>query len=121
MALFIVNSSTQLSDLQLWFSENFPFLKIEFYQNQHGTGQGNSSNELIKDHHQLVSIKNNEENELIIFEDYSTNLVEHIFRTKLNLNVQVFRKNNDQWIQTTNTDNWTLKEQMDRAVFHTSN
>ncbi|CAG5078817.1 hypothetical protein [Parvicella tangerina] len=118
MAFLHVNKETTLTDLKDWFSESFPNLKIEFYDHSHNKGEGNVSSELLTDLNKLVSPNGNPEVELTIFDDYSTNLVEHIFRTKLHLNVQVFRKNGKNWIQTITTDNWTLKEQMERALFH---
>lgn len=120
MAFLHVTSSTKLSDLQDWFSNSFPYLKIEFYTSSHEAGHGNKPNELLSDLNQFVTLDKDQEVELTIFEDYSTNLVEHIFRTKLKQNVQVFRKNSGHWLQTITTDNWTLKEQMERAIFHSN-
>lgn len=118
MAFLHIDKQTKLSDLQMWFSDSFPNLKIEFYDHTHDQGQGNTKSELLRNLDLLVSPNGHPEVELTIFDDYSTNLVEHIFRTKLRLNVQVFRRNGDKWIQTITTDNWTLKEQMERAMFH---
>lgn len=118
MAFLHINKQTTLTDLQDWFRDSFPNLKIEFYDHSHDKGEGSGPSELLADLNKLVSPNGNPEVELTIFDDYSTNLVEHIFRTKLHLNVQVFRKNGDKWIQTITTDNWTLKEQMERALFH---
>ncbi len=118
MAFVHIDKQTKLSDLQNWFSESFPNLKIEFYDHAHDKGEGSAKAELLKDLEVFASPNGNPEVELTIFDDYSTNLVEHIFSTKLHLNVQVFRKNGKNWIQTITTDNWTLKEQMERALFH---
>lgn len=117
MANIQLKNTVSLRKLQEWFGENFANLKIEFYEHKHSAGQGNEKTDMLKDLEQSIDIPN-EEIELTIFDDYSTNLVEHIFKTKLNLNVQVFRKNGSNWIQTITTDNWTLKEQMERALFH---
>lgn len=118
MAFIHIDKKTTLADLKNWFADSFPHLKIEFYDHSHDQGEGNTKAELLSNLTGFVSPNGNPEVELTIFDDYSTNLVEHIFRTKLHLNVQVFRKNGDKWIQTITTDNWTLKEQMDRARFH---
>lgn len=118
MAFLHVNKQTSLEELKNWFSDSFPNLKIEFYAHSHDKGEGSTKAELMQDLEVMASPNGHPEVELTIFDDYSTNLVEHIFRTKLQLNVQVFRKNGNQWIQTITTDNWTLKEQMERANFH---
>jgi hypothetical protein len=41
--------------------------------------------------------------------------IEGIFNNKFGLNIQLFRKLGNVWIETVNTDNWTLKEQMKRS------
>ena len=43
--------------------------------------------------------------------------VEDKFKNELNLNVQIFRKTGDVWLQTTSTDEWTLLEQIERAAY----
>jgi hypothetical protein len=43
--------------------------------------------------------------------------VEDKFKNELNLNVQIFRKSGDVWLQTTSTDEWTLLEQIERAAY----
>jgi hypothetical protein len=120
MSSLSISNSTKFKEIKSWFSSTFPSLKIELYKNSHETGKGNSNSELLNEDKPLSDFGySSGYNEIVIYEDYSTNLVEHIFKTKLNLNVQIFRLNKDIWIQTTATDKWTLREQMDRSKFHT--
>ncbi len=111
-----ISESTSINDIKEWFSQSFPLLKIEIYGKEHHQGEGNSSADQIKNNSLLSELGYKDGPiEFVIFEDYSTNLVEHMFFTKLNVNAQIFRLNKNTWIQTISTDNWTLKEQMEKA------
>ena len=119
MSKITVTDTTKVHEIKDRFTATFPLLKIEVYNTKHESGEGNSAQELIKKDVTLKEIGyKGGDIELVVFDDYSTNLVEHIFESKLNLNVQIFRLNKDLWIQTISTDNWTLKEQMGRARLH---
>ena len=50
---------------------------------------------------------------LSVDENMTVNQVEDIFEERLGLHVQVFRKMNMSWIETTATDSYTLKEQVE--------
>lgn len=116
MCKLIITKNTTLNELKEWFSKSFPLLKIEVYNKVHHEGEGNPIAEQINSDSTLTDIGfNGETIEFIIFEDYSTNLAEHMFYSKLNINAQIFRLNNKTWIQTISTDNWTLTEQMKKA------
>ena len=116
MCKIAITKSTTLNEVKDWFSNSFPLLKIEIYNKNHAEGEGSAKNEQITSNPTLSEIGfNGEKIEFVIFEDYSTNLVEHMFLSKLNINAQIFRLNNKTWIQTISTDNWTLKEQMLKA------
>lgn len=116
MCKLTITKTTTLNELKDWFTKSFPLLKIEIYNKDHHEGEGNTSSEQINTNSTLTEIGfNGESIEFVIFEDYSTNLAEHMFHTKLNINVQIFRLNKNTWIQTISTDNWTLKEQMSKA------
>ena len=111
-----LSEKTSITEVKEWFSSCFPLLKIEIYNKEHQSGEGNSITEQINGNVQLSTLGYSGESiEFVIFEDYSTNLVEHMFLTKLRVNAQIFRLNNKTWIQTISTDNWTLAEQMKRA------
>jgi uncharacterized SAM-binding protein YcdF (DUF218 family) len=116
MCKIAISETTAISELKEWFSSCFPLLKIEIYSKKHDTGEGNSSSELIQNNAKLSELGyKGGAIDFVIFEDYSTNLAEHIFFSKLNINAQIFRLNKNTWIQTISTDNWTLKEQMIKA------
>lgn len=119
MSTIIVNNKTKLSDLQDWFFATFEFLKIEFYKNSHNEFEGNQKNELLNSSEELKQLGfTSTDYPFEINENLKVQQVEDKFKKELNLNVQVFRKSGDIWLQTTSTDEWTLLEQIERAAYH---
>jgi hypothetical protein len=119
MSTIILNNSTRLSDLQDWFFATFEFLKIEFYKNGHQEFEGNQKDELLNSAIELNKLGfNKSEYPFEINETLKVQQVEDKFKNELNLNVQIFRKSGDVWLQTTSTDEWTLLEQIERAAYH---
>lgn len=119
MSTIILNNSTKLSDLQDWFFATFEFLKIEFYKNGHREFEGNQKDERLNSSLELNKLGfNKSEYPFEINETLKVQQVEDKFKNELNLNVQIFRKSGDVWLQTTSTDEWTLLEQIERAAYH---
>jgi hypothetical protein len=50
-----------------------------------------------------------------IFDQMTVKQLETTFREKFGLNVQVARRSGSMWLETTMTDNWTLKHQNDHG------
>lgn len=46
-----------------------------------------------------------------ILANMTVNELEQLFKTKFGLNIQIFRKSGNSWLETTVTDNWTLEKQ----------
>lgn len=112
--LIHIDDTTIVADIQERFSDSFPRLKIEFYdeslQDKQTPLPRISSEEQIGFIRRLHNV-----GELEILSWYSTGRVERDFKEKFGLNVQVFRRENGAWIQSRATDSATLAEQMERA------
>ncbi len=93
-----ISDKQSIAQVKTFFTEPFPFLKLEFYINEHQTGEGNSDQ----------SIHGNQK----------VSTLEQAFHDQCNLNVQVSLKSNEVWLQTTATDEWTLSEQNHTAREH---
>lgn len=116
MILHIHDNKT-ISDLQDKFNECFPSLKIEFYDHAHHYKEGSPEAHQISTDRTIGSIrKKHEQGEFVIKSWQTVASVEKEFREKYGLNVQVFRKANDKWIQTSATDPLTLRQQSDMSV-----
>jgi len=109
-----INNDQTISQIQSEFSDAFPGLKIEFVKHAHGEGEGSSKADIIKDDVTVKELSGEgEEVSLDITKEQTVGEVETRFRDHLGLNVQVFRKAGLNWIETVNTDHWTIAQQLD--------
>lgn len=91
----------------------FPFLKLEFYSTDHKGNEGSGRAYLLQ-HNTALSVIDPDEADKIDFSFYGEKSVaefEKMMKEKFRLNVQVFRKSADIWLQTTATDHWSLNKQ----------
>ena len=94
------------------FNDQFEFLRLEFYKNIHGASEGSPMAEQISHSTLLIDINPDlKETEFIIDGDKTVADFEKMMRDKFKLNVQVFRKSSEIWLQTTATDHWSLNKQ----------
>ena len=110
--LLTIQDNLSVQDLQERFSRCFPDLKIEFYKTPHHW----KKESLEKDHIDPKTLigdirKKHNPGTLEIRSSNTTGEIEKKFRTFFGLNVQIFRNENQYWIQTTTTDTCTLNEQ----------
>jgi hypothetical protein len=112
-----ISDATSTEEIKKQVSANFPFLKIEFFTKSHGVGEGSPASEMIKDDHLIGDIrKSDTEGDLVLDPNMKVKDVEESFKEKFGVNAQVFRKSGAIWLETTATDEWTLKEQNDTGV-----
>lgn len=94
------------------FNNKFPYLKLEFYTRSHDHHQGSPAMDQVPHHTSLSELNPYLAEEVVqIDEGMTVAEFENLIKNKFNLNVQVFRKSNDVWLQTTTTDHWTLEKQ----------
>lgn len=109
----LIDDNTLISDIQKEFNSHFPFLKLEFFEFDINGKSVNSKDHLITDTKQPINkirhihlagrISMNGHQKVSTFEQH--------FRENFGVNVQVFRKSGNAWLQTITTDSWTLAEQ----------
>lgn len=109
-----ITSNKSIEEIQAEFNKEFPFLKIQFFKHTHKEFKGSAKKELIPIHTNIGLLKHHN-GQIEIKEDMTVNELEKLFKTKLELNVQVFRKSGKSWLETTVTDGWTLKKQNDEG------
>jgi len=108
----IITDNKKLWDVQREFHAMFSHLRIEFYQGHHGAGQGSPVKDKLKGELVLGSVRTvHVEGDFEVNGDLTVAEFEQSFFEKYGLNVQVFRKSGNLWMQTTSTDSWTLNEQ----------
>lgn len=109
-----INDNLLVSDLQIQFSNLFPYLKIMLFKQAHQLNEGSHKKQLINNSAKLKRLKHI--NNSISFDENTTvGELESLFKDVFGLNAQVFRRAGKNWIETTVTDNWTLKKQNDQG------
>lgn len=107
----ITNTMT-IRNLQDSFSKQFPGLKIELYSEKHGAYQSSSPEFQFQSATTLQEVNSEiEASEFKIDPTWTVEQFEELFAEKYSFNIQVFRKSNNVWLQTSNTDAWTLEVQ----------
>ncbi len=106
-----LSKNKSLYDVQTEFTSHFPFLKIGFFNKRHKAFPGSERASLLKPEAKLPLTGERDSLEVEIDESMTVKALEEMFKQQLNLNIQVFRKSGRSWLETTVTDNWTLRKQ----------
>lgn len=108
----IITDEKRLVDIQREFSQKFPYLKLEFYTQPHAAGAGSSNKVQLPALSKIGDVRKvHNAGDLSINGHFKVKNLEQLFYQQYGLNVQVFRRSGDIWLQTTSTDEWTLTEQ----------
>lgn len=112
----IITDSKTIKEIQKEFNNKFPFLRIEFYKEAHSAKEG-SPDSMKWDSEKTIEVirKIHNSGDLSIKDDQKISELEANLLEQYGLNAQVFYKSGNLWLQTTATDEWTLKQQNDRA------
>lgn len=99
------------------FSDSFPFLKIEFFDEPHAWQQPSSIHYLLPKEKKIAEIRKKQTPAVMEIHSWQlTGVVEQEFKKIFGLNIQVFRHHGAEWIQTAGTDDLTLEQQNEIAA-----
>ena len=108
----LITDSKTLKEVKSEFSQKFPFLKLEFYKGKHESNKPSPANQQFDENLKIGSIRQTHtEGDLKISGNLKVSTFEDRFWKQYGLNVQVFRRSGNLWLQTTTTDHWTLTAQ----------
>lgn len=111
-----ISDKIKLQTVREEFAKQFPFLKLEFYSGSHDANEGSMEADLLDAEKTIGEVRTiHNKGEIEMKENMKVGDLEKDFFEKYGLNVQVFRKSKDLWLQTTKTDHWTLAEQNQRG------
>ncbi len=114
-----INDSKTLSEISNEFTRIFPGLKIEFFSRSHRPSKAAlASNLLSKELSVKDAMGNHNAGACIIEGTDSVKDIKHRFDEQFGLNIGIFRKTGENWIEITKTSNLTLKDQI--ALFRES-
>lgn len=108
-----ITNSTKIKEVQALFHEAFPSLKIEFSDRSHEWGAPTKKAHWYDPSLKLSAIATKKfikQNIDILARD-KAGTVEELFKDRFGLFPQIFRREEDQWIETAGTDDLTLMEQ----------
>jgi hypothetical protein len=114
MTIIKVDKPVQVSEIKKKFSEQFPFLKIEFFKKKHKIDQGSLKKDIITD--DFVISASEKDNAIMFSENMLVSELEKQFDEKFKLSAQIFRKSGKTWLETTYTDSWSLKKQNEEGL-----
>lgn len=108
----IIQDSKTIQEIQYEFHTLYPGLKMEFYRFPHDQFKGSlRDNQYSSEMHLFEIREHHNEGEITINPEMTVKTLEALFEELYGLHVQVFRKSNRIWLQTSKTDSWTLAEQ----------
>ena len=113
----LINGEKLIKDLRKEFSLVYPFLQLEFFNNDGARKSRYSAFKKI-DHDktlQEAGIQKNHKGYIDIKDATTVLELENALMDEFGLSAQVFRKSGNIWLETTITDDWTLKQQNDHG------
>ena len=117
-----INPEMSVFDVQNAFTTLFPGLKLEMYSQAHEHGEISSNKDILKGNVKLSELNPDLGNaDFEVSEDMTVAELEQQFSEKFKLNVQVYRRSNNIWLQTSTTDDWTLAVQNRKGLHSVQN
>ncbi len=112
-----ITDNKTIKAIQVEFNTKFPYLKLEFYAHEHEEQEGSPDRDKLADTFTIGNARTQmNEGDLSIHANQKVSTLEQNFHDIYGLNVQVFRKSGDVWLQTTATDHWTLHKQNEKGA-----
>lgn len=107
-----ISDARTVSDVQRDFNNEFPFLKIEFFDIPHNRGASSPKSRMYNNERKLAYCRKvHNEGNLDIKGSRTVAELEKELWEIYGLSAQIFRKSGKLWIETSLTDSWTLQKQ----------
>src|SRR5688572_28560712 len=104
-----INDSKTIESIKKEFNSLFPYLKIEFFSRPDEAGGGTEKKFMKDEHETLQECRTVHYNgPLEIVPTMTVTELERNFQKVYGLSTQVFRKSGKVWLETVQTDYWTL-------------
>jgi hypothetical protein len=114
--IFTIESNDTTHSCSERFKAAFPGLDLRFVAHSHGEGEGSASGEIIATNLPISELVQNDDSTSIeVNAEMTVSQVEQLFEDN-GLHIQVFVDLGGTWIETTATDHYSLKKQMERSA-----
>ncbi|MCB9327271.1 MAG: hypothetical protein H6572_01150 [Lewinellaceae bacterium] len=112
-----ITKDLMIKDIQKKFHQTYNGLKLEFYKKSHEAHTA-SPKESQWPENTLLSVVNPDliDGTLKLNSDLTVSDFEQMMEKDFGLHVQVFRRSNQLWLQTSATDDWTLEVQNTKGL-----
>lgn len=112
-----IQGKETVGEVKEQFQQRYPMLKLEFFHHEHKRGEGSPLSDKIADSVKLSEVGTlQSEGSLDFTSDIVIGDLEALFHENFGLNVQVFRKSGNVWLEIISTDNRTLREENEWAL-----
>jgi hypothetical protein len=111
-----LKSEMMLMDLKKQFHSYYPHLKIEFFSEVRNESGRNSKAQMLSNETVLSGMGSFVPTQIEFSGDTTVAAFEAMFANQAGLNVQVFRKSGNVYLETSNTDDWTLDQEHKEAL-----
>ncbi len=121
--LIELDDNMNIAAVQQLFNTVFPFLRIEFFEEDVKKDDGIIKRRHIRNSSRVLGEfrpKHNGHGNISIKPDMTVASLEDNFSTTYTLYTQVFRRSGNVWLETTITDGWSLEEQNRQGEMITS-
>ncbi len=106
-----INDNTPLREIQLVFSNFYPFLNVSFFRKGHDKYEASPEEYRIEPNTTVGDIKKTHVSGLLeIQPNYTVAHVEKEFNDRFGLSIQILRKEKDKWVQTLGMDDFRIKD-----------
>lgn len=121
--IITIEPNKKLAAISESFSLVYTFLKLEFFALPHGWQESSDLTKMLNKNLTVFEATGNQYNSGYIEIHYwqKTGMVELKFLKQFKLSVQIYRKDNDRWIQTSGTDELSLEEQNESGMAASKN
>jgi hypothetical protein len=111
-----IDDNKSIANIQQEFNAMFPYLKLEFFKRAHEAHEGSPKKDMLNSNLALKQFaKKHIDGTLEIKDSMKVSDLENSFQMLFSLSAQVFRKSAGSWIETSVTDDWTLRQQNDEG------
>ena len=107
-----INDHRKIFAIQRQFTEEFPFLKIEFFSKANKPGEGSSHKRIVGSSRTLGEAGLlHKKGEITVGNGMTVADLEQNFRDVYGLEIGIYRKSGTVWLETRETEKWTLEKQ----------
>lgn len=112
-----IDSRKKISTIKEEFNAAFPFLRLEFFNHKHRIKNASPKRDLILKDIPLNEFKTGKHpNYIEISDEMQVQTLEQMIQDEFGISMQVFRKSGKSWLETSVTDDWTLRRQNDEGM-----